>query len=816
MFHDEREHRHGVFGAIVANDLDKIILEVERDPDVLNKVDAVGAHPVHYAFLCRMYHIGKEMVVQFPHCAMQVYAKGPYIGENILHIVIIHGDRELVGWLLDRHPELLNAETTGQFFKPAGHAYFGGYPLLFAVGSNQPEILQRILDTEPPPSGHPLENDITMTDRYGNNCLHLCVVHELPEMFKFCVRQLDAQGAWPSFLHKTNHEKLAPLGLAAAMGKKAMFEFILELGTVTLWEYGSVTCVYIPLRGLEQPVPRGSTNGSSSGVIAGQELTSNAPMMTAIECMCSSKRQALTNCIKKEGDLVPKEIIAGRLEIVTCDQVKQLLDKKWEEFGRWLFYKEFAILLTAQTLWTVSSVIPNPYTIDYENFHEYPVENGFIVACEAAVWLYILRFVIRKIRRFIRNGYHKNQVFNKRRFEDKVSMAFCVCFVTGWCVSIGGACDVGRAFLACAALLGWTMVLFGLLGFRELGRFVVMVTEMIVNDVMRFFVVYVIVEVAYTMALTFLLDACKEPGVKYFFQHMIDWILTTVGIYPFTFPQFGDGSDPKYWLTHILLVTYTFMVLVLLLNLLIAMMNNSYNSVALVSEGQLYVERANIMADYEKSFTPLEMQQLRSKYAVPMEASSADCISLETEFFLDIQRHDTTWKHHFCESEGSSSDSEKGESRHVAFKERTQLRVSFSDDGASEKLSPACSMYSEDFLTTPNARERKRVQKGGTATPFRRMQSVRKRAKPQPPRRGAFDLPGYAFPRVTTEEYSSDDSPNSRRQSLNPSPNLLYREDDEFLPRLPSPRLATPPPTESTTDTEFLSTVHSFNVLPQT
>ena len=89
-------------------------------------------------------------------------------------------DLALVEWLLARHPQLLNHETVGGFFVPSGDAYFGGYPLLFAVACNQRDVLQCILATNALPN---LKNDIFLADQYGNTALHLTVIYDLPEMY---------------------------------------------------------------------------------------------------------------------------------------------------------------------------------------------------------------------------------------------------------------------------------------------------------------------------------------------------------------------------------------------------------------------------------------------------------------------------------------------------------------------------------------------------------------------------------------------------------------------------------------------------------
>ena len=67
--------------------------------------------------------------------------------------------------------------------QPAG-AYFGGFPLLFAVCCNRKDMVARILATQPQ-KGESICNAPTLCDQHGNSALHLAVLHELPEMYAY-------------------------------------------------------------------------------------------------------------------------------------------------------------------------------------------------------------------------------------------------------------------------------------------------------------------------------------------------------------------------------------------------------------------------------------------------------------------------------------------------------------------------------------------------------------------------------------------------------------------------------------------------------
>ena len=153
---------------------------VQQDPKCLNERDPVGAAPIHAAVLYQKQEIAKALIEddRFRHCAVYQYTAGKdglYVGENILHIAIIQQNIQLVQWLLEKAPGLLKGEAVGTFLSPGKDTYFGGYPLLFAVASNQMDMVEAILNLELPKMERKLEpyQNILLTDKHGNSALHL-------------------------------------------------------------------------------------------------------------------------------------------------------------------------------------------------------------------------------------------------------------------------------------------------------------------------------------------------------------------------------------------------------------------------------------------------------------------------------------------------------------------------------------------------------------------------------------------------------------------------------------------------------------------
>ncbi|VDN05297.1 unnamed protein product [Thelazia callipaeda] len=86
--------------------------------------------------------------------------------------------------------------------------------------------------------------DPNQKDTNGNTVLHLTVIHDQLDMLKLCYDT----GAK---LQVMNNQNLTPLTLAAHLGKKEMFEQILKLEADVLWIYGDVSSYAYPLAELD-------------------------------------------------------------------------------------------------------------------------------------------------------------------------------------------------------------------------------------------------------------------------------------------------------------------------------------------------------------------------------------------------------------------------------------------------------------------------------------------------------------------------------------------------------------------------------------
>lgn len=184
------------------------------------------------AYLYNAFDIGRWLVRNYPYLAMQPYyhkfeesnplmktvrspteAAMPYTGENILHMTIVKRNLAETRWILDFYRDrkhsvyqgletILLANATGRFFRRDGSFYFGGYPLHFAACTNETSMFDLVLSyastiihdkhakmkEEYSMLG---PNAIFMRDVYGSTVLHLCVYHNLLDMYQHLITEAE-------------------------------------------------------------------------------------------------------------------------------------------------------------------------------------------------------------------------------------------------------------------------------------------------------------------------------------------------------------------------------------------------------------------------------------------------------------------------------------------------------------------------------------------------------------------------------------------------------------------------------------------------
>ncbi|OXB53014.1 hypothetical protein ASZ78_002974 [Callipepla squamata] len=155
------------------------------------------------------------------------YTEEAYKGQTALNIAIERRQYEITQTLIEKGADV-NAHAQGIFFNPKHKHegfYFGETALALAACTNQPDIIQLLMDNT--------RTNITSQDSRGNNILHALVT--VAEDFKtqndFVIRMYDMillKSKDRNLEKAKNKEGLTPLQLAAKTGKLEVLKYILS------------------------------------------------------------------------------------------------------------------------------------------------------------------------------------------------------------------------------------------------------------------------------------------------------------------------------------------------------------------------------------------------------------------------------------------------------------------------------------------------------------------------------------------------------------------------------------------------------------
>ncbi|PAV64257.1 hypothetical protein WR25_13295 [Diploscapter pachys] len=276
----------------------------------LNKRGVEGENIIHLLLnreqqVC--YEIARILIKRFPGLANDIYLGDEMFGQSALHLAIVHDDYETVHLLLSCKADV-NSRACGNFFQPEdfklynkiidyqGYAYYGEYPLAFAACFGNKDIYDLIIQHGANPNNQ---------DSFGNTILHMCVINYSSSMYSYAVRH----GAKPADPHIVNNAGYTPLTLATKLGRKQIFDEMLELMKIEFWRFSDMTCSAYPLNTLDTIQPDGSTNYDSA-------------LMTVIN-----------------GN-TPEH-----LDMIGSEVIQRLLADKWKGFAQRKMYERLGLLI---------------------------------------------------------------------------------------------------------------------------------------------------------------------------------------------------------------------------------------------------------------------------------------------------------------------------------------------------------------------------------------------------------------------------------------------------------------------------------------
>lgn len=653
-----------IWNAVLNADQSAVRALCEADPSVIDLRGAVGDLPIHMCFLYNSpahLELAKWIMNHYPHTITAQYLGAEYYGENVLHIAIINQDFKTVQELVERgEKDLLTARATGRFFRHGTACYYGEYPLAFACCTNQPEIASFLLDNGA---------DINCADSRGNTILHLLVIHNLPEMYTFIKneykRRVKGEGVLSSgaaspngeesnsrspspsttsekqqptrppppeidLWNRLNNDGLSPFCLAAKIDAADMFTFLLQETKQTQWNFGPVSCQLYPLDELDLAISEaGSDEKTRPGAL----------------------------------ELIMNE---GNVNLLMHPRMLDLISQKWNKFAQRIFKQRFRTVLIYLVIFTMTTIvrqtvhhIQDKEASKTEHQREVTLEGGGTGYLPWAFFIYRYPIILWTMELCVLFGawYKGSKEFSemyrsgvKEYFsssgsallENSLSCIYSGCiFMVAFLTLIGSPSQ--SAVLALASIAGWSYLFFFLLAFRLTGPMVVMIHQMLTNDVLRFCLIYLVFLMGFAQAFFVLFESI---GLNGFVVSIKTCFVAMLG--DFELDQFAD--TPYTAVSVGLLVVYVVTITILLLNLLIAMMGDTYEKINESAEMQWHLERARIIFAIENEMTSEERSDVENKYWT----------SIDGKRFLQVlevnPNHFKPEKTQGSEKEGNESD----------------------------------------------------------------------------------------------------------------------------------------------------------------
>ncbi|XP_069617169.1 transient receptor potential cation channel subfamily V member 3-like isoform X3 [Ranitomeya imitator] len=543
--HENESQKNLILKAVAEGD----ILSLTR---LLEEIEVLCTEKTSQDFLmCRLTSkdTGKTCLMK---ALLNINGKTP----KIVHILISFTEKH---GFLDR---FINAEYTEENYR-------GETPLALAACTNQPGVVKLLMENS--------ETEITIQDSFGNTVLHALVTvtenakphnTSVINMYDNIIRSCKNK-----FLENIkNTEGLTPMQLAAKTGKLEILKYILSREIkdeenrllsrkFTDWTYGPASSSLYDLQDVDT----------------------------------SSKNSILEMVVYNTR-------IKNRHELLALEPLHTLLQLKWKKFARYMFFMSFLLFFAFNTIFTFLYYRPQG------------VEQGLItlsLSSTSGVFQLIghVFVVICSVFLIIHEGIGLFWL-KPSDLQSVVSDAWfhvlffiqAVLVILSTITYVSGV-EVYLVFVAIAVALGWINMLFYTRGFQALGIYSVMIQRVILNDVLKFLLVYILFLFGFGVALASLMEHCAEGNVcssyNSFRTSTVELFKLTIGLGDLDLQQ--DSKHPTLFL--LLLIVYVILTFVLLLNMLIALMSETVDALSKESENIWRLQRARTILELEKRIT---------------------------------------------------------------------------------------------------------------------------------------------------------------------------------------------------------------------
>ncbi|XP_031323420.1 transient receptor potential cation channel subfamily V member 2 isoform X2 [Camelus dromedarius] len=513
-----------------------------------------------------------------------------YRGHSALHIAIEKRSLPCVRLLVENGADV-HARACGRFFQkksPETCFYFGELPLSLAACTKQWDVVTYLLENPHQPAS------LQAADSLGNTVLHALVMiaDNSAENSALVTRMYDQLLQAGARLCPTvkledipNLQGLTPLKLAAKEGKIEIFRHILQrefLGPSQFLSRKFTEWCYGPVR-------------VSLYDLASVDSSEENSVLEIIVFHCRSPH---------------------RHRMVVLEPLNKLLQAKWNLLvPRFLF--NFLCYLTYVSVFTAITYHQPALGKDSLPL-EVTAGNSMLLLGHILVLLGGAYILVGQLWYFWRRRLFIWTSFMDSYFEILfLVQALLAVLSQGLCFL---AVEWYLPLLVSSLVLGWLNLLYYTRGMQHMGIYSVMIQKVILRDLLRFLLVYLVFLFGFAVALVSLSQEAQDPGVpvgsnateaagkedkegstapyKGVLDASLELFKFTIGMGELAFQEQLRFRG----VVLLLLLAYVLLTYVLLLNMLIALMSETVNSVATDSWSIWKLQKAISVLEMENGY----------------------------------------------------------------------------------------------------------------------------------------------------------------------------------------------------------------------
>ena len=485
-----------------------------------------------------------------------------------------------------------------------------------------------------------------------------------PDLFEKWLKTEVRQKVDERLLLVLNNDYFSPLTLATYLSGKVtstvtkqdrigMIKTVLSStnSKTKLWSFGPLVCSNINLRGIDIQYDFSdyqNDNRNSNERVPSKSLNEFINWWTDKKVTINSAIKWL--CINDDN------------ESILLPEVKSIIDRKWELYGLPQFVTGYILDLVIVVLVTLQSIFVNTGpTIHPEYEFEIFVDVIYFFATVVFLCLayseasFFIRQIVKGLEVFGVSGLH----VHCRRLKVLSYLAFLgfrmseqgsrdwsnLYMVEGEYSAYNSTMDsfstevsltynpqdyVGtKLFLSICVVLSWLNIYYYMVGFKATGPFMLTFKNVLSGDLPYFFRFLFILLAGFASCIS-MLENNGDESVDYAFENtwksFLSLVQKAVLLIPFEDNTLVSTVNVNVqWLANILLTGFYTVVVIIMLNLLIAIINDTYVQYASYDDSIFLIEKYYIMDFYDKVLSSADLETQREKYcSIQIETAEAD------------------------------------------------------------------------------------------------------------------------------------------------------------------------------------------------